>query len=1063
MESASLDDYARESSSRPKTLSGLILQSEGMDHRKFCARIMRIGLLPKTKTQGKRARTMAIKEQLKVAPDKRSLFERIPDFQLLPTEKRDNTEKFRKISSVTLEREGNLIMAMESWVTTAEQSNMSRKDFYSVLVRGETFGGDLLAKYDVMRGTGHFTNDKPQTSPNDVSYWARKILKWMANLITVIGRVPEITDVTVRLEKLVIDRSSREGVDKAWGEMRQMYTHMPKEQATPAIQFGNWKAKMTSSGSVYGKKWIKHMHDILREHEQCDWTISMLEAAHSTTNQFAGGSECTWQFDRPKKPGFSAATYAEVAGQTDPGPAIPPRTQPATGGGVSAPAPQTTEGECKHCYGVHAVPVLTKTRGTNCAHREAEVEGKYLNFPKTAGFIVGPHMRYLGRADRAAKFREGLNADPAYQSLSGPDRAVMDGRLTALARQISEYRGGRGGGGGRGRGGAAPTTPAAQTPVAQGTATQASAAQQVATAHQVVQIVQRVESQAGERDTYDDMPSLRYDSSSEDEGEPVQMVSTRRARDPHLPALIRGDRPEDDSVPPPLMGESDSDLDEEVVECEHGGEKAPGEDRPVVQPAPSKHDTRHLAGTARGAPNTEVKGPAFPSRTREYIAAAVPRPIRSRDAENLGVGKLTFVTSTVRAKGGSGVTIPIGLDSMSSVTTVSRALVKRMGWTESPLEREEWVYMATGLEEGGSATLRSTVLIEHALRGSNGVERARLHANHFVVERPTFDILIGTETLASWRAELSFRDDVMTIPGVLRMPTYDLPEAAKVVETLGDMGTRESVIWRQLTAKTRIASETKCYNCVGLSVGPESKWQTLRFQGDREELKGQTMYIQVVKDDSPKWVDLDKKERRCLDFRKVSVGEGRVELQVRNNVDYAIELSRGDIQVRATPTYRVLSFQDFDASDLSPEEPKKTVRFSAASVAGATPEDLRKYDHPPAVYPEEARALWHATSLLAKKKLYNWCESEDANPELQKTQLLELFTQLDIYDSDSPVDRGPWQGPDEELRVPEQFRRPRATQTNANTSPASELGGRDSTITTENFIASENSEEDASA
>jgi hypothetical protein len=200
------------------------------------------------------------------------------------------------------------------------------------------------------------------------------------------------------------------------------------------------------------------------------------------------------------------------------------------------------------------------------------------------------------------------------------------------------------------------------------------------------------------------------------------------------------------------------------------------------------------------------------------------------------------------------------------------------------------------------------------------------------------------------------------------------------------------------------------------------------------------------------------------------LGEGRVELQVRNNVDYAIELSRGDIQVRATPTYRVLSFQDFDASELGPEEPKKTVRFSAASVTEAAPEDLRKYDHPPAVYPEEARALWHATSLLAKRKLYNWCESEDANPELQKTQLLELFNQLDIYDSDTPVERGPWQGPDEELRVPEQFRRPRAAQTNAIPSPASELGGREETQQSSNltqnsnlFISEDSEVDDASA
>jgi hypothetical protein len=51
---------------------------------------------------------------------------------------------------------------------------------------------------------------------NDVNYWARKILKWMSNnLITVIGKVPEITDVTVRLQKLMIDRTSREDLWRA--------------------------------------------------------------------------------------------------------------------------------------------------------------------------------------------------------------------------------------------------------------------------------------------------------------------------------------------------------------------------------------------------------------------------------------------------------------------------------------------------------------------------------------------------------------------------------------------------------------------------------------------------------------------------------------------------------------------------------------------------------------------------------------------------------------------------------------------------------------------------------
>jgi hypothetical protein len=44
--------------------------------------------------------------------------------------------------------------------------------------------------------------------------------------------------------------------------------------------------------------------------------------------------------------------------------------------------------------------------------------------------------------------------------------------------------------------------------------------------------------------------------------------------------------------------ETHADSDEEEVECEHGVER-PGEDRPVVQPAPSEHDARHLARTAR--------------------------------------------------------------------------------------------------------------------------------------------------------------------------------------------------------------------------------------------------------------------------------------------------------------------------------------------------------------------------------------------------------------------------------------------------------------------------------
>lgn len=225
-----------------------------------------------------------------------------------------------------------------------------------------------------------------------------------------------------------------------------------------------------------------------------------------------------------------------------------------------------------------------------------------------------------------------------------------------------------------------------------------------------------------------------------------------------------------------------------------------------------------------------------------------------------------------------------------------------------------------------------------------------------------------------------------------------------------------------------------------------------------------------------KWYDLQKKERRCLDFRKVSWCDGRVELQVRNAVDYLVTINPGDIEVRVIPTYRVMSIQHFQTSELGPEGVEE-VRFAASAVAGRSPEEAQRYDAPPSVYPEEAKVLWHATSPLAREKLYRWCQAEGANEDLQRTQLLELFNGLDIFDSDDPVTKGPWQGEGEELWVPQEFRSPLSptvsaassgmggAQTAVTFSPSPELGGREETsrMADQIFADSESSEENASA
>jgi hypothetical protein len=177
----------------PVTLSKMILAARGKDHRIFCTSLIDSEMLGKASTQVKRARTLAISEQMKIAPEKETLYDAILTFQLLP-----GVVEFKKIGKVNFDRDGNLMEAVESWVQTAEQSNMCHREFFSALVKGETLIGELRTRYETWVGRDHFRNDKAETSANDMNYWGRKILKWMASLVTVAGVVPEMTEIVYR-------------------------------------------------------------------------------------------------------------------------------------------------------------------------------------------------------------------------------------------------------------------------------------------------------------------------------------------------------------------------------------------------------------------------------------------------------------------------------------------------------------------------------------------------------------------------------------------------------------------------------------------------------------------------------------------------------------------------------------------------------------------------------------------------------------------------------------------------------------------------------------------------
>jgi hypothetical protein len=126
---------------------------------------------------------------------------------------------------VNLDRDGNLMEAMESWVQTAEPSNTSRR-----------MGDADRRLTDQVRDMG----DKAETSANDITY---RGLKWV---VTVAGVVPEMTEIVYRLENTTVDLFSREGVEKAWTDMSLLlYRNLPPHLNNPRLQSARWKVKMT--------------------------------------------------------------------------------------------------------------------------------------------------------------------------------------------------------------------------------------------------------------------------------------------------------------------------------------------------------------------------------------------------------------------------------------------------------------------------------------------------------------------------------------------------------------------------------------------------------------------------------------------------------------------------------------------------------------------------------------------------------------------------------------------------------------------------------------------------
>lgn len=938
----------------------LIEAAGGLDHRRFCQKLMQDGIRQKVEKELKSARTKAIKAQLDLETNKKELLEAIPLFQLLPTERRSAGEvKFKTLKAVGIGRDESVIEAFTIWLRAAEQSNLNRKEFFCLLSEGSTLADPLKSRYETWTHMDAFQSKEPQTPANDVLYWGRKILIWLAQFITLAGEVPELSVIMGRLTDIKVDRSSREKVDLAWTEFRSLYHHLPANLRTPPVQYEQWKFKMMAGDVLYGKKWIQRMSSILEKTRQDQWTDETLEAAFRSVSLYAQKPECTWPLDKSssiKK--YSAATYAEVL-QT---PAVPEKESSGPTG-----EPKTAEesnepmgpGEdkvrfCHRCYGQHYNASLQPDRP--CFNRAAKgKKGVYVNGSRTIGYNISSEMWFLGRPELTSKFWASLEKDVDYIAMPKAERTAFDGRIRELSSALTErwerrmrksstsYRGG-------GRGGPADR---AVTP------------------------------------------------------------PTQSGEDPSLPNRAA----------------SPSRQDQPGVALEGAAENAGQNANPTALSAAQATvvESRWDSGSERA--------------WMPYIAAQFPKALNKEDVREVG-DDLTFATSRIvseRDQEGYCTILPVGVDPMSAVTTISRALVRRAGWREDLLPESEWIGMETGLSGGATAVLKSTVSLIHYFEGAGG--KIRVTAKHHVVETPNFDILLGKATLRQWGTELTFgsHQETMTIGRRVAVPTYGVHDAIATVAKKADEKTRMSVIWRRLGVAAKCAAGFKMqdFRNVGLTVAPGGGWQVLRFKDSRDIPMGMEVLVHVVEDNTDRWKDpLDNRWKPCLDFAKVSYCKGRAEVWVRSLVSYPVEIGRGDVRVRVTPITTVESIVENDNC-----KEQKRVRFSLSTMA--IPVD--KLQAPPAIYPEELRYLWAATRAEARAALHRWSELEGADPVRQKAQLLEIAKGLDIYDSREARDVAPW---GEVVRVPEAYLQELRPV-------ASELGGGDPGTSSPRIFAAE--------
>ena len=430
------------------------------------------------------------------------------------------------------------------------------------------------------------------------------------------------------------------------------------------------------------------------------------------------------------------------------------------------------------------------------------------------------------------------------------------------------------------------------------------------------------------------------------------------------------------------------------------GETAPGERHSTAESAPGPGELGF------------IEGAVLPVRTlvKMSFAEAV------NEGEGAGPGPLLFFTSTMWSAGnGESVTLPVGGDTMSEISLVSRQLVGRMKWEEHLMTADRWFGLKGCMEGMEGSTVKTQVKIMHTIRGDDGSVLAR-SAMHYVIEDATFDVLIGNDVLAPWGGKIDLGNQRLLLEdaGVQRsVHTYGLSEAVSYVQKHESLDTKQSAVWRSFAKTARCLAVWAKKDHVNQGVHlKQDEWKMVNFgrQSDAT-VQGECVY-RVLSDKTQKWTDVTGVVHKTVEFAEIGYCRDGLRIFVRNLTDYPIELSKGDIVLRADPTVRRTCYVFEEA--VEPEAVKV-----ACSTLTADMQHL--LERPPAILPEEAGVLWHAMSPDAKLKLHEFANTEGVDPAMQRSQLRDLFMKLDIYDSGVTVDKGPWMAEGEELRVPKTY------------------------------------------